>query len=357
LYFHRMKTGRLAWWQVLVVGLGIHALMLLLQLALPAGRGFEIVPRIAVPVLTVYPFGMLLVARLMLDQEERYAREHELEKLNASLERMVDERTEELQAANEELEQTNADLAKALAAIEAASESKSAFLRAMSHELRTPLNSVIGFADLLASGLAGPLTEEQARQVGMIQSAGRHLLALVNQTLDLARIEAGHLELTFDDVDACQLAREAVDTLRPEAEAKGLAIDVVTPDAPLILRTDRTRVFEIVTNLVSNAVKFTEAGSVTVAAASDGDFVTIAVTDTGPGIAPHDVERIFLEFVQGPDPSGNRVAQGAGLGLAISKRLAEALGGAISVESTPGAGSTFTLRLPLAPPQDEAQPK
>jgi protein-histidine pros-kinase len=205
-------------------------------------------------VLTVYPVGLMLVARLMLDEEERHRRMEELRALNATLERMVDERTEELQAANEELEQTNEELMQALAEIDAASQSKSAFLRVMSHELRTPLNSVIGFADLLASGLAGPLTEEQAKQVKMIRDAGRHLLELVNQTLDLARIEAGRLDLSFDDLDARDLATSVVESLRPEADAKGLAVRTELPDEPVPLRTDPLRAREILTNLVANAV-------------------------------------------------------------------------------------------------------
>lgn len=352
-HYRRRNTGRLSWSELLVVGIAIHVAMLLLQLVLPGGRGPEIVARIALPVLTVYPVGMMLVARLMLDQEERYRREERLRELNTSLEQIVDERTEELQATNEELEQTNQELTQALAEIEAANRSKSAFVRAMSHELRTPLNSVIGFADLLASGLAGPLNEEQLKQVRMIGEAGRHLLALVNQVLDLARIEAGHLDLSFEDLDARELVSQAVETLRPQADAKGLALESAVPSQPVPVRSDRTRVLEILINLVGNAVKFTDAGSVQVSLGQHDGVISFSVTDTGPGIDPEDADHVFLEFTQGSRSGGRQAIPGAGLGLAISKQLAEALGGTIELESEPGRGSTFTLRLPAQPPAAE----
>lgn len=348
-HYHRHKTGRIVWGELLLVGVAIHVVMLLLQLALPGGKGPEIVSRIALPVLTVYPVGMMLVARLMLDQEERYRREERLRELNTSLEQMVDERTEELQAINKELEQTNQELTRALAEIEAANRSKSAFVRAMSHELRTPLNSVIGFADLLASGLAGPLNDEQLKQVRMIGEAGRHLLALVNQVLDLARIEAGHLDLAFEDLDARELVSQAVETLRPQADAKGLVLESLLPPEPVPLRSDRMRVLEILINLIGNAVKFTDAGSVRVSVGARDGIVSFAVSDTGPGIDPDDADHIFREFTQGTRSGGRQAIPGAGLGLAISKQLAEAMGGRIDLESELGRGSTFTLRLPAQP--------
>lgn len=350
LFYHRRMTGHLLWRELLALGIAIHAVMLACQaLLLPAGRGLEIAPRIALPVLTVYPVGFLLVARLMLDEEERHRYVEELRALNTSLELLVDERTEELQATNEELEQTNEELARALAEIEAASQSKSAFLRVMSHELRTPLNTVIGFADLLRSGLAGPLTEEQAKQIGMIRDAGQHLLDLVNQTLDLARIEAGRLELVFEHLDARNLAATVTESLRPEAETKGLSLTAVLPDEQASLCTDPMRTREILTNLVANAVKFTDAGSVTVTVSQDDDRIRFSVSDTGPGIAPEDASRIFLEFVQASGPDHARTSPGAGLGLAISKRLAEAMGGTLELVSELGRGSTFTLTLPVQP--------
>ncbi len=355
-HYHRQKTGHVLWRELLLVGIAIHVAMLLLQLVLPGGRGPEIVARIALPVLTVYPIGMMLVARLMLDQEERHRREAQLRELNASLERMVDERTEELQAANEELEQTNEELTRALAEIEAANRSKSAFVRAMSHELRTPLNSVIGFADLLASGLPGPLNEEQLKQVRMIGEAGRHLLALVNQVLDLARIEAGHLDLSFEDLDARDLVSQAVETLRPQADAKGLALESVLPPEPVLLRSDRTRVLEILINLVGNAVKFTDAGEVRLTLETRDGVVSFVVSDTGPGIDPEDADHVFREFTQGSRSGRRQAVPGAGLGLAISRQLAEALGGVIELESEPGHGATFTLRLPVQPQETMTAP-
>ncbi|GAV31898.1 signal transduction histidine kinase [Coriobacteriaceae bacterium EMTCatB1] len=214
----------------------------------------------------------------------------------------------------------------------------------MSHELRTPLNSVIGFTQLMLQGLAGPLTEEQRKQLEMVNASGHHLLSLVNDLLDLSRIEAGAVVLQREPIDVAALVAEAVDAVRATADAKGLALEAEVPEPAPPLVSDCTRVKQILLNLLSNAVKFTESGTVRIAVSQDGHrTVSFAVSDTGPGIPKEDLERIFDEFVQLDAAEGVR---GTGLGLPIARRLAIALGGTLTVKSTVGRGSTFVLTLP-----------
>jgi signal transduction histidine kinase len=317
---------------------------------------------------------------------ERLQALEELEALNADLERRVQERTEELQAANEELQAQSEELAASneeLAAaneellaqaeelnaanlelesqaeqlaeqareleqraqeLAAANEAKTRFLRTMSHELRTPLNSIIGFTELLLQGLAGPLNDEQRKQLSMVNASGHHLLALVNDLLDLSRIEAGAVVLAHERIDVADVVREVLETIRPAAEAKGLALTCEIPDPAPPLVSDKTRGRQILLNLLNNAVKFTDHGSVSLAVSRDGyKTVTFAVKDTGPGISKERLGDIFKDFVRLQD-GGPR--EGAGLGLAIARQLAGALGGSLTVASRVGTGSTFSLTLP-----------
>ena len=269
-----------------------------------------------------------------------------LEELNRSLERMVDERTGELQATNEELQCTTEELTHMNEQLIEAGEAKSRFLRAMSHELRTPLNSIIGFSGVMLQGLAGKLTKEQRRQLEMIDNAGRHLLALINDILDLSRIEAGRIDIVMDSIDVAELAREIVGSVSAAAEAKAVELRLDVTDESIALVSDARKIRQILINLLGNALKFTDEGHVTLTIHRPTEaMVGFSVRDTGPGIAEEDQERIFGEFVQGtrvPDPE----LGGTGLGLAISRGLAAALGGMITVESIPGDGATFTLLLP-----------
>jgi PAS domain S-box-containing protein len=266
------------------------------------------------------------------DVTERRRVAEELESYRTDLERVVEERTRELTETNRALEE--------------ASRAKSQFLASMSHELRTPLNSIIGFTGIMLQGLTGELTSEQRAQLGMVNRAGRQLLGLVSDVLDLERIESGRIELELEDVDVRKLATGLADTVRPMAEDVGLTLDLDLDRAPAFVHTDRSKLEQILLNFLSNSVKYTETGSIALIVEKRGDgSAAFAVRDTGIGIAAEDQERIFEEFRQLPAHRGAK-HPGSGLGLAISVQLAEVIGGHIELESTLAVGSTFTLVLP-----------
>lgn len=240
----------------------------------------------------------------------------------------------------------NQELRAAWAAAEAASTAKSLFLANMSHELRTPLNAVIGLADLLLLETGDPITKRQREYLDGIAQSGRHLLALVNDVLDLAKIEAGKHDLALEPVVLQDAIEEALTGLVPLAHHRGVSISVQVPRAVRPARADRLRLRQILYNLMSNALKFTDrGGSVTVSARDDGEQIRIAVADTGIGIAEADLPRLFQAFEQLVTPSGDRPT-GTGLGLALTRRLVDMHGGTIEVESALGSGTTFTVRIP-----------
>jgi signal transduction histidine kinase len=227
-----------------------------------------------------------------------------------------------------------------------ASRHKSQFLANMSHELRTPLNAILGYAELLADGIYGELPERPKAVLERLQNNGRHLLALINDVLDLSKIEAGQLTLTLEDYSLPEVVRSVVTATEPLAAAKGLKFSAAVQKNMPKGYGDARRVSQVLLNLVGNAVKFTDAGEVEIrAAAADGRFV-LSVRDTGPGIGEADQERIFAEFQQ-IDNSATRKKGGTGLGLAIAKRMVEMQGGTISVQSAPREGSTFRVVLPV----------
>jgi len=233
--------------------------------------------------------------------------------------------------------------------LENANQAKDRFLAGMSHELRTPLNAIIGFTGTLLMKLPGPLNGEQEQQLGIVQSSARHLLSLINDMLDLAKIEAGKIELHAELLDVRGVVEEVVQSLKSTAERKGLVFDVSIPSAMPYAMTDRRALHQILINLTNNAIKYTDAGSVRVSATAEtngkaGDIV-FSVVDTGVGIKEEDRARLFRMFEQ-LDPSSTRRVEGTGLGLYLCHKLALLIGGRLDVTSTYGAGSTFTLTLP-----------
>ena len=229
--------------------------------------------------------------------------------------------------------------------LERAGLAKDSFLASMSHELRTPLNAVIGFTGTLLMGLPGPLNAEQEQQLRTIQSSARHLLSLINDMLDLARIESGKLELNFERIETQSLVRDVATGLQSLADGKGLSLTLDLPDGDLIVDADRRALSQVLLNLINNAIKYTEKGFVHVDLRAVDAVVEFGVTDSGIGIRQDDLDRLFEAFSQ-VDRSTTRRFEGAGLGLYLSQRLATLLGGRILVKSELGKGSRFSLRLP-----------
>jgi len=234
--------------------------------------------------------------------------------------------------------------------LEKASRAKDNFLASMSHELRTPLNAVLGFTGILLMKLPGPLTDEQDKQLRTVQSSAKHLLSLINDLLDVARIAAEKMEVNLEPVDARIVVEEVAATMVLQATKKGLEFGATLPVGPLILSTDRRALSQIVLNLTSNAIKFTDRGSVRLvldeAEIDARRALRIVVRDTGVGIAPEQWSLLFRPFSR-LESSRKSVTEGTGLGLHLSAQLAALLGGAITLESTPGSGSAFTLTLPV----------
>jgi len=232
--------------------------------------------------------------------------------------------------------------------LEIASRHKSEFLANMSHELRTPLNAVIGFSEVLAEGMFGELNAKQAEYVRDIMESGRHLLSLINDILDLSKVEAGRMELELAEFDLPSVVDGALLLMRERASRKGieLARDV---DASIpTIRADERKVKQVLLNLLSNALKFTpDGGRVAVRIAARDGMVAVAVSDTGVGIAKQDQQAVFEEFRQ--VGSAAKRVEGTGLGLALVRKFVELHGGCVGVESEPGTGSTFTFTIPAAP--------
>ncbi len=245
-----------------------------------------------------------------------------------------------------ELESLLADLTTANQRLRELDRLKSEFLSTMSHELRTPLNSIIGFTGILLDELSGPLNPEQGKQLGLVQSSARHLLALINDLLDLSRIESGHIELHPEPFDFAAVVAETVSFLTPIAQQKAIALHTDCVPAAMPLIGDRRRILQVLLNLVTNAVKFTARGEVAIRARQDDRQLVVAVHDTGIGIRPDQLPHLFEAFRQ-LDASAHRHYEGTGLGLHLCRKLLALLGGAITVESTAGVGSTFTFTLPL----------
>jgi signal transduction histidine kinase len=252
---------------------------------------------------------------------------------------------DEIGALAADVNRMNDELGRLYRELETASRHKSDFLATMSHELRTPLNAIIGFSEVLHEQMFGELNERQLAYVDDVLEAGRHLLSLINDVLDLAKIEAGRMELERSQVDLPQLLRSAVSMHSERADRGGITLALMADPAEISIDADERRVRQIVFNLLSNAVKFTPAGGrVDVSARLDDGRVEIAVADTGPGISSEHLDTIFEEFEQATD---GKQAEGTGLGLPLSRKLVELHGGRLWVESEPGRGSTFRFTLPV----------
>ncbi len=229
---------------------------------------------------------------------------------------------------------------------EVASQAKSTFLASMSHELRTPLNAIIGYSEMLEEDAAEAGQDDFLPDLAKIRSAGRHLLGVINDILDLSKIEAGRTELYLEDFAVAPLVEEVAATVRPAVESKGNRLEVVTADGLGDMRADLTKVRQTLLNLASNAAKFTDDGTVTLSARREDGTIVFEVTDTGIGIAPEHMDRLFQAFSQAESSTTRRFG-GTGLGLAISRRFCQMMGGDITVVSDAGRGSTFTVRLPV----------
>jgi len=265
------------------------------------------------------------------DVTERRRTEQELRSLNETLDQKVRERTSELESANRRLQELD--------------RLKSMFIASMSHELRTPLNSIIGFTGILLQELAGPLNDEQRKQLGMVKSSSRHLLDLVTDIIDLSKIEAGKLVPCRESFDLAKTAREALETFRVAADRKSLLLTIAAPEQ-LPIESDLRRVRQILVNLIGNAVKFTEKGKVTVTVTVRDGTARVAIRDSGPGIRREDMNRLF-HFFSRIIPDEGPMQEGTGLGLYLSRKMANLLGGDIAAESEFGTGSVFSVTLPL----------
>lgn len=276
--------------------------------------------------------GEVRFVGFMRDIADRKRAEAEIREAQQRLEQRVAERTHELSQANQRLLELD--------------RLKSEFLATMSHELRTPLNSILGFTDLLRKGLAGPVNAEQQRQLDFVHGSGRHLLALINDLLDLSRIESGRMEVAHEEFEFGAVVEDVMAQLRPLAQRKQLALVLDVP-RPLSWRGDRRKVYQVLLNLVGNALKFTERGEVRVRGAVSNEGLAVEVRDSGIGIAADQLPHLFQAFRQ-IDSGIGRSHEGTGLGLYLTRKLLELMGGRIEVESAPAVGSTFRVVLPDA---------
>jgi signal transduction histidine kinase len=292
-----------------------------------------------------------LLAELSAAQRRLIAAQGELEE-------RVAERTAALTREIQEHRRTEAELLRAKADAEQASVAKSAFLANMSHELRTPLNAIIGYSELLLEDAVGAGQSSCVADIGKIIGAGKHLLSLITDVLDLSKIEAGHMHLEVQDFAVAEVVRGVAQTIQPMAAARRNTLRLGDLSAAGRMRSDRTKVQQVLLNLVGNAAKFTEGGTVALDVTRESDgAVCFTVSDTGIGMTAAQLARLFTEFTQA-DASTTRKYGGTGLGLAISQRLCRLMGGGITATSAPAEGSTFVVRLPadLAPAHGDRLP-
>jgi len=285
------------------------------------------------------PLAIVSVLHDLTEQVENERLYHELKKFSSELEARIQAATADLAEQNTRLQWQSRELEKA-------NRLKSEFLASMSHELRTPINALIGYASLMLDRIYGDLTARQEEGLTRIQAAAQHLLALINDILDLAKIEAGRMPLHLEDVTLADIMKEISQQIEPLVRKKDLAFNVELPSKPLVLHTDRTKVKQILLNLLSNAVKFTHTGGIWITVLKDDEDLRFDVRDTGIGIRDNDLGAIWEDFRQ-VDQSRTREFGGTGLGLSITRKLVDGLGGHVFAESVFGKGSTFTVILPV----------
>jgi PAS domain S-box-containing protein len=285
------------------------------------------------------PSVIVSVVHDLTKQVENERLYEELKKFSAQLEERIRAATSDLEAQNLKLQWQSQELARA-------NRLKSEFLASMSHELRTPLNAVLGHTSLLLDRLFGDVTAQQVDSLERIRAAGQHLQALIDDILDLAKIEAGKMPLHIEEIPLREVVTEVAQQIEPMVRKKGLEVTYRVADDGMLVHTDRTKLKQILLNLLSNAVKFTHVGWVRLDATRSDDYVRIAVSDSGIGIKSEHLDAIWEDFRQ-IDQSRTREFGGTGLGLSITRKLLERLGGSVHVESTYGVGTTFTVWLPV----------
>ena len=285
------------------------------------------------------PSVIVSVVHDLTKQVENERLYEELKKFSAQLEERIRAATADLEAQNLKLQWQSQELARA-------NRLKSEFLASMSHELRTPLNAVLGHTSLLLDRLFGDVTTQQIDSLERIRAAGQHLQALIDDILDLAKIEAGKMPLNLEEIPLAEVVTEVAQQLEPMVRKKHLEATYQVAEPGLTVYTDRTKLKQILLNLLSNAVKFTHVGWVRLTATRSAEFVAIAVSDSGIGIKSEHLDAIWEDFRQ-IDQSRTREFGGTGHGLSITRKLLERLGGGVEVSSSYGVGTTFTVKLPV----------
>ena len=283
--------------------------------------------------------NQVMFTGLLRDVTEKVKADNELRQYREHLEVLVSDRTRELQQAKDE-------------ALEA-TRTKSEFLANMSHELRTPLNSIIGFSGIVKDGIAGPVNEEQAKQLTMVYNSARHLLDLINDILDLSKVEAGKMEVNKEEINFHDIIKDVCGLMKPQIEEKNLELKVLLNDAPEYYLTDGKMLRQVLLNLLSNAIKFTYEGSVELRCNIYQSLLQVEITDTGIGIDANSIDHVFDSFKQ-IDAGDNRLNEGTGLGLSICREFIELLGGYLTVKSEVGRGSVFTIQLPIEEMKNES---